>query len=616
MQADKLTRRNKSFTSTLKGCTKTRTHVKDQSIDKENLKSSSSDADQEEDSVAHNSLKADDTDDNDNSVNANILSNSESSIEVIPRDSPPNNETLDIHLRSSCDKRKERASCLKAQEMLKFAPKEFGLTTDNVQNERISEGIPKRPRKNSSCYQPLSQYRRRRRKRSFFTNITRKKSNSDSLVPDSQGTTDSQMSSTSSPPDELAKQLTPPPKEVGENQAATKELLQIPVSATKTRKKPQRLSTSAQIRKTRQGSVDLKTPNSILVNINLKTLINKHTFAILPVNCQEELCKMLPECDLSFSEGSLKLNSTALSNEFFTKACMEWRDRLQDGEFTYESQKRKHEDVKDSNKLDPWKAKHFESSWGDKLCEHSDTPKESIDHCLSVGTNVSNNLPSSIPSQITTANSISSNLRSSTRLKNSHLYDSLRKRCDTSASFPIQENILSEPKGSHEFFAHPLSHESGCSANSNKDDNCSLNTDNSTSNAVQPHCDEILPTSDAGITFIESSDSVSKLLSNTSTSPNFVLGYSSICSSNADTSISFSCSSSHSLASTCTNSESSSTSKNCDSVQLLKVGSKRSSVDNGFDPEHQPEESKKSKNYARACKNIIIIFFNSTKCIY
>lgn len=34
--------------------------------------------------------------------------NSESSIEVIPRDSPPNNETLDIHLRSSCDKRKER----------------------------------------------------------------------------------------------------------------------------------------------------------------------------------------------------------------------------------------------------------------------------------------------------------------------------------------------------------------------------------------------------------------------------------------------------------------------------------------------------------------------------
>lgn len=228
-----------------------------------------------------------------------------------------------------------------------------------------------------------------------------------------------------------------------------------------------------------------------------------------------------------------------------------------------------------------------------RLCEHSDTPKESIDHCLSVGTNVSNNLPSSIPSQITTANSISSNLRSSTRLKNSHLYDSLRKRCDTSASFPIQENILSEPKGSHEFFAHPLSHESGCSANSNKDDNCSLNTDNSTSNAVQPHCDEILPTSDAGITFIESSDSVSKLLSNTSTSPNFVLGYSSICSSNADTSISFSCSSSHSLASTCTNSESSSTSKNCDSVQLLKVGSKRSSVDNGFDPEHQPEESKK-----------------------
>ena len=210
-----------------------------------------------------------------------------------------------------------------------------------------------------------------------------------------------------------------------------------------------------------------------------------------------------------------------------------------------------------------------------RLCEHSEMLKEN-EHCLSTGTNVSNNLTSSNPSQLTITNSISLNLRSSTRLKNSHMCDSLKKRCDTSASSPIQENVHSV-----------------CSANSNKDDNCPLNTDNSTSNVEQPHCDGLLPTSDAGITFIESSDSVSKLLSNTSTSPNFVLGYSHICSSNVDTSISFSCASSHSLASTCTNSESSSISKNFDSAQLSKVGSKRHSVENDFDPEHQPDDSKK-----------------------
>ncbi|XP_064604736.1 putative Polycomb group protein ASXL2 isoform X2 [Liolophura sinensis] len=141
----------------------------------------------------------------------------------------------------------------------------------------------------------------------------------------------------------------------------------IPFSRGKPRKRTHRkLSAAAQIEQTKEGCIDLETPDSILVNTNLRELINKQTFADLPAYYQYKLLQLLPECDrLVGSDGSSRLSSTALNNEFFAKACEEWRERLSEGEFTPENQQRlNQEEEKEQNKLDPWKTKHFEPAWG------------------------------------------------------------------------------------------------------------------------------------------------------------------------------------------------------------------------------------------------------------
>lgn len=43
--------------------------------------------------------------------------------------------------------------------------------------------------------------------------------------------------------------------------------------------------------------IDVETPDSILVNTNLRAIINKHTFSVLPPDCQQRLLKLLPEVD-------------------------------------------------------------------------------------------------------------------------------------------------------------------------------------------------------------------------------------------------------------------------------------------------------------------------------
>ena len=41
----------------------------------------------------------------------------------------------------------------------------------------------------------------------------------------------------------------------------------------------------------------METPDSILVNTNLRALLNKHTFSVLPADCQQKLLLMLPRVD-------------------------------------------------------------------------------------------------------------------------------------------------------------------------------------------------------------------------------------------------------------------------------------------------------------------------------
>ncbi|CAG13171.1 unnamed protein product, partial [Tetraodon nigroviridis] len=78
--------------------------------------------------------------------------------------------------------------------------------------------------------------------------------------------------------------------------------------------------------------IDVETPDSILVNTNLRAIINKHTFSILPPECQQRLLTLLPEVDRqACMDGLLKVTSSALNNEFFTSAAQSWKERLAEG---------------------------------------------------------------------------------------------------------------------------------------------------------------------------------------------------------------------------------------------------------------------------------------------
>ncbi|XP_066591670.1 polycomb group protein Asx isoform X1 [Prorops nasuta] len=124
------------------------------------------------------------------------------------------------------------------------------------------------------------------------------------------------------------------------------------------RRSTKRLSASAQLE---AGLVDLESPASILASTSLRALLNRHTFQGLPPLYQRKLAQLLPSVDRQDAATS------GLNNEFFARACLEWRKRLAEGEFTPENQQRlKMEAERDKNKLDPWKVKHFEPIWGEK----------------------------------------------------------------------------------------------------------------------------------------------------------------------------------------------------------------------------------------------------------
>lgn len=155
-------------------------------------------------------------------------------------------------------------------------------------------------------------------------------------------------------------------------------LASIPGFSIKPRKRSnKKLSTAAQIEQTKEGCIDLETPDSILVNTNLRALLNKHTFSILPPLYQYKLVQLLPNVDRqgmsSQPDVPTRLSTSGLNNEFFARACQEWRERLAEGEFTPENQQKiKSEAEREKSKLDPWKLKHFEPIWGEKNQNHID----------------------------------------------------------------------------------------------------------------------------------------------------------------------------------------------------------------------------------------------------
>ncbi|XP_065141581.1 polycomb group protein ASXL1 isoform X5 [Paramisgurnus dabryanus] len=125
---------------------------------------------------------------------------------------------------------------------------------------------------------------------------------------------------------------------------------------------------SGPMKRNRGGvEVDFETPGSILVNTNIRALINTRTFAAFPSHSQQQLLQLLPEVDrLVGPDGLARLSSSALNNEFFTHASQSWKERLAEGEFTHEMQVRFRQEMEKEKKVEAWKEKFFEEYHGQR----------------------------------------------------------------------------------------------------------------------------------------------------------------------------------------------------------------------------------------------------------
>nr|CAD7458021.1 unnamed protein product [Timema tahoe] len=91
----------------------------------------------------------------------------------------------------------------------------------------------------------------------------------------------------------------PPQIEAPTKASTMREVLaSLPGFSVKPRRRSsKKLSAAAQLEQTKEGCIDLETPDSILVNTNLRAFLNKHTFSSLPSLYQYKLIQLLPGVD-------------------------------------------------------------------------------------------------------------------------------------------------------------------------------------------------------------------------------------------------------------------------------------------------------------------------------
>ncbi|XP_078071619.1 putative Polycomb group protein ASXL3 [Mustelus asterias] len=166
----------------------------------------------------------------------------------------------------------------------------------------------------------------------------------------------------------------PESNNIGELNGCNKELREgarsspSPIKVPDQHLKRLKRSSSGQLKRTRGEDIDVETPGSILVNTNLRALINKHTFATLPHHFQQQLLILLPEVDRQVGcDGVSRLSASALNNEFFAYAAQGWKERLAEGEFTPEMQLRIRQEIEKEKKIEQWKEKFFEQYYGQKM---------------------------------------------------------------------------------------------------------------------------------------------------------------------------------------------------------------------------------------------------------
>lgn len=141
----------------------------------------------------------------------------------------------------------------------------------------------------------------------------------------------------------------------------------LAVASKAKRRRPKKMS-----KEQTKDCLDVKRPSSVLVDTSIRALLTNLAFSRLSPANQTLLIDALPAVDRPAASTGLNLNPSSINNEFFNRACIEWRDRLAYGEFTNEHQTRlKAEVEKDKSKIDPWKRKNFENIWGIKLASAS-----------------------------------------------------------------------------------------------------------------------------------------------------------------------------------------------------------------------------------------------------
>lgn len=147
-----------------------------------------------------------------------------------------------------------------------------------------------------------------------------------------------------------------PPKAINNN-----------INSVKQRRKPKKLKSDL----VSELAIDVKRPSSVLVDTSIRALLTNVAFSKLTPENQKILVESLPlvdrPCAPTNDKHSVDLNPSSINNEFFNRACIEWRDRLSNGEFTNEHQtKLRAEHEREKSKIDPWKARNFEGIWGIK----------------------------------------------------------------------------------------------------------------------------------------------------------------------------------------------------------------------------------------------------------
>lgn len=82
------------------------------------------------------------------------------------------------------------------------------------------------------------------------------------------------------------------------------------------------------MKRNRGEEIDFETPGSILVNTNLRALINSRTFHALPAHFQQQLLFLLPEVDRQVQMGShlfasLWVGFCSLSEFLYCAFCLD-----------------------------------------------------------------------------------------------------------------------------------------------------------------------------------------------------------------------------------------------------------------------------------------------------